>query len=114
MLLREKAIIVDPKDTVATARIDIEPGVILVTDDDREIRIMEHIPFGHKFALVSIHKGTQVVKYGNPIGNARRDIGPGELVHTENLESCRGRGDRGRGSGRAQGESEGWLNDQSR
>ena len=36
MLIREKAIIVNPKDTVATARVEIDQGTLLVTDDNGE------------------------------------------------------------------------------
>ncbi|MGI6255805.1 MAG: UxaA family hydrolase [Acutalibacter sp.] len=45
------------------------------------------IPAGHKFALVPIQKGEFVIKYGEIIGRATRDIQPGEWVHTHNLRS---------------------------
>ena len=45
------------------------------------------IPAGHKFALVPISKGEFVIKYGEIIGRATRDIAPGEWVHTHNLRS---------------------------
>ena len=40
---------------------------------------------GHKYALVDIKRGENVIKYGNPIGHATSDIKCGEHVHTHNL-----------------------------
>ena len=58
------------------------------------IRAKQPIPIYHKMALCEIRTGEKVYKYGQPIGVASRDIAPGEHVHTHNLESARGRGDR--------------------
>ncbi len=40
---------------------------------------------GHKYAVCPIKKGENVIKYGNPIGQATADIAPGEQVHSHNL-----------------------------
>ena len=45
------------------------------------------VPAGHKYALRSIGAGEYVVKYGEVIGRATRDIAEGEWVHTHNLKS---------------------------
>ena len=42
---------------------------------------------GHKYALTLIKKGENVIKYGFPIGHAKRDIAVGEKVSPENLKS---------------------------
>ena len=42
---------------------------------------------GHKYALVPIKKGENVIKYGSPIGHATADIEVGEHVHTHNLKT---------------------------
>lgn len=42
---------------------------------------------GHKYALVDIKKGENVIKYGSPIGHATCDIKVGEHVHTHNLKT---------------------------
>ena len=47
----------------------------------------ETIPAGHKAALEPIKQGEFVIKYGEIIGRATRDIQPGEWVHTHNLRS---------------------------
>ena len=42
---------------------------------------------GHKYALVPIKKGENVIKYGSPIGHATCDINVGEHVHTHNVKT---------------------------
>jgi altronate dehydratase small subunit len=38
--------------------------------------------------------GDSIIKYGEVIGVATREIAPGQHVHVHNLESRRGRGDK--------------------
>lgn len=45
------------------------------------------IPAGHKVALKDINKGEFVIKYGEVIGRASKDIKKGDWVHTDNLKS---------------------------
>lgn len=42
---------------------------------------------GHKYALNDIKKGEDIIKYGNPIGQATDDIKKGEHVHTHNVKT---------------------------
>ena len=42
---------------------------------------------GHKYALVDIKQGENVIKYGNPIGHATCDIKAGEHVHVHNVKT---------------------------
>ena len=42
---------------------------------------------GHKYALVNIKEGENIIKYGNPIGHATCDIKKGEHVHTHNTKT---------------------------
>jgi len=88
--LLDKLIVADPKDTVATARVEIDAGVVLSSDDRDDIIVTERIPFGHKMALEQIARGEPVTKYGQRIGVAMSDIAPGDLVHTHNLSGERG------------------------
>lgn len=57
------------------------------------IKVIGNIPYGHKISLHEIHKGEEIIKYGEEIGIATRDIKKGEYVHVHNLDSMRGRGD---------------------
>ena len=42
---------------------------------------------GHKIALCNIVKGTDIIKYGYPIGIATKDIAQGESVHSHNMKT---------------------------
>lgn len=42
---------------------------------------------GHKYAACDIKTGENIIKYGNPIGHATRDIKRGEHVHTHNMKT---------------------------
>ena len=42
---------------------------------------------GHKYALVDIKTGENIIKYGQPIGHAVCDIKAGEHVHTHNIKT---------------------------
>lgn len=70
----------DPADTVAIALTDQAPGAVA-----GDIVLREAVPALHKVALVAIPAGTTVVRYGQPIGLATRDIAAGEHVHVHNL-----------------------------
>ena len=91
------AIMINPKDNVATLLSDAEKDDLIrvrLGEQSREEQIKEATGFGHKFALRKIPKGKNVVKYGEIIGRATRDIPRGYHVHVHNVESLRGRGDR--------------------
>lgn len=46
-----------------------------------------NVETGHKVALADIPQGSNVIKYGFPIGHAINDIKAGEQVHTHNLKT---------------------------
>jgi altronate hydrolase len=78
----------NPNDNVAVAGVNMSAGTHLEVEG-LTIAIREAIDAGHKFALVDIPEGGQVIKYGEVIGRARRSIQNGEHVHQHNLESLR-------------------------
>ncbi len=43
-----------------------------LTVDGKEITLNEDVPAGHKFALKDFAEGENVIKYGYPIGHARK------------------------------------------
>lgn len=75
---------VDPADNVATLLRDVAVGDRVALASGSMIACSE-IPRGHKLALVPIASGAVIVKYGFPIGIARRAISPGEHVHVHNV-----------------------------
>ncbi|MGB9623201.1 MAG: UxaA family hydrolase, partial [Candidatus Bathyarchaeia archaeon] len=87
-----KAIQIDEKDNVATVTSDIKKNdeVEVLSPNGKVIiktKSLNFIPFGHKIALNNLKKGDKVVKYGEVIGVASRNIRIGEWVHVDNLES---------------------------
>ena len=89
-----KVIILDGVDNVATAIADLDSGEIFEAGG-HAVTTVEPVPFGHKVALVAIRHGQTIVKYGESIGLAEGDIAAGACVHVHNVDSQRGRGDRG-------------------
>ena len=89
-----KVIILDDRDNVATAIEDVPEGATVMSAGG-ETTTIESIPFGHKVALVDLPAGTAILKYGEQIGLALGDIAKGACVHVHNVDSQRGRGDKG-------------------
>ena len=93
------ALKVNDLDNVATIFAnDVKSGMQVDVHDKRGnseiITVIGDVPYGHKIAVKPIRKGEQIIKYGEEIGAAIRDIEKGEYVHVHNLEALRGRGDR--------------------
>jgi len=86
-------IVISDADNVATALEAIDAGQTIQAGGSTVIAA-DAIPRGHKIALRDIRAGDRVVKYGNPIGTASSNIAAGTHVHTHNVASARGRGDR--------------------
>ncbi len=81
-----KFVIMNRKDNVATAIVPLKKGEKVVVGG-REIILLEDIPQGHKFAIRDINAGDFIIKYGEIIGIATRNIKAGEYVHIHNLRS---------------------------
>ena len=90
------AIILNPRDTVATATVNLGAGKqmqYMIEGVQQGLSVVQDIPAGHKFALHDIHPAEHVYKYGEIIGRALVEIRSGEHVHVHNVESLRGRGE---------------------
>lgn len=51
------------------------------------VTLAEDIPAGHKFALLPIAQGENIIKYAAPIGHATQDIPAGAWVHVHNIKT---------------------------
>lgn len=80
-------LVIHPKDNVGVALADLERGTHV-----HGIDIKEDVRFAFKVALRDIHRGEQIIKYGEPIGVATEDIEAGRLVHVHNIRSLRAQG----------------------
>ncbi|MDW7673881.1 MAG: UxaA family hydrolase [Bacillota bacterium] len=88
-------LIVNEKDNVATALVDLPAGKVIVLEKGgKQLKILDEIAIGHKFALSQIDVNQNAIKYGEVIGVANVDIKPGNHVHVHNIDSTRGRGDK--------------------
>jgi len=93
MELKERAIVLNEEDNVATALADLEAGSSVELDAGGRrltVKVAARIPFGHKFSLAHIAPGEVVIKYGEVIGKATADINAGDYVHVHNVVSTRG------------------------
>jgi altronate dehydratase len=92
--MSKKAIQVNAQDNVATATSIIEADEeveVLNPNGDvvLKIRPVERIMLGHKLALKDLKVDDEVIKYGEVIGVASKDIKVGEWLHTHNVNSAR-------------------------
>ena len=80
--------LIDQNDNVITVVTDCDAGDrITVKFQGQEFTYTcnQKVPYGHKVARVEIKEGGPVVKYGEAIGRASRDIAQGDWVHTHNV-----------------------------
>jgi altronate hydrolase len=80
-----RVIRLQPVDDVAIATADITRGTE-VDAGGGPVRCRDDIGRGHKIALRDLRRGDRVLRYGQVIGFAGRDIAAGEHVHLHNLE----------------------------
>ncbi|HWY88870.1 MAG TPA: altronate dehydratase family protein [Gemmataceae bacterium] len=73
-----------PEDNVAVAAQNLQPGMD-VRVNGTLLKLSKRVGMGHKVAVRHITKGEAVTKYGQTIGFATEDIGPGDHVHVHNL-----------------------------
>jgi altronate hydrolase len=81
-----KWIKINPNDNVMVALSALEAGTAISVDDG-SIELKMPIEKGHKFAVHAIGENDHIIKYGNPIGFATEEIGPGDWVHTHNTKT---------------------------
>jgi altronate dehydratase small subunit len=87
---KRTAIVLNERDNVATVLEPLGEGSTVsveVQGQVERITLVSDIPMGHKFALRDIEKGSDVIKYGEPIGQSAEEIACGEHVHVHNVVS---------------------------
>jgi arabinonate dehydratase len=80
---RRTTIRLHPEDDVVIACYGLTPGDRLEAEG---VTVVDTVPSGHKVATRAIPAGQRVLRYGQVIGVAARDIGPGAHVHVHNLD----------------------------
>jgi altronate hydrolase len=77
---------INSADNVAVALVHLPAGKQL-TVDGKEITLQTNVPPGHKFALTDIPENANLIKYGFPIGHARRNISQGDWVNEKTIKT---------------------------
>jgi hypothetical protein len=83
-----EAIVLNSKDNVATAIKAVLKGQTIIIQSvagHESLNVMESIPAGHKIALTKIPKNKPIIKFGEEIGAATKNIPQGTHVHTHNV-----------------------------
>lgn len=80
-------------DKVAVAVRDLSTGTVeggyLTVPAPVSIELRGDVPLGHKFALVDIAEGEDIIEYGVRVAVAAKAIAKGEYVHVHNVRSAR-------------------------
>jgi len=79
-----KVLVLNPADNIAICLEDMPAGTV-IDQDNLKLTITQKIPRGHKVASKSVTKGDGIIKYGERMGHATKDISIGEHVHTHNV-----------------------------
>ncbi len=75
-------------DNVVTAVSDFVAGETLTVkfkEEERTYICNQDVPFGHKVCIADVPEGSRIIKYGEEIGTASRDIKVGDWVHIHNV-----------------------------
>ena len=79
-----QVLVLNPKDNIAICLTDMKANQVL-DQDNLKLTFIQAIPRGHKVATSDIKKGDGIIKYGERMGHATKDISRGEHVHTHNV-----------------------------
>ena len=82
--VKKIAIQLKPEDNVAVIQFPLKAGDALHFQK-KTVLCRQKIPAGHKIALEEIKQRQALVKYGQKIGFAKKDIRRGDHVHIQNL-----------------------------
>lgn len=80
---------INENDNVIVALRELKQGETVAVDG-RTVTALADIPAGHKMAVRDIPAGTEVIKYGFRIGNAKEHIAAGAWVHVHNVGTALG------------------------
>ena len=77
---------INPADSVVVCLRAMKVGET-VTDGDKEVKLLQDTPAGHKVLLTDKKEGEDIIKYGYPIGHAIKALKAGEWVNENNLKT---------------------------
>ena len=77
---------INPADSVVVCLRPFNKGETIEVDD-KTVTILQDTPVGHKVLIIDAPQGTNIIKYGYPIGHAREDLKAGQWVNENNLKT---------------------------
>jgi len=90
--MKIKGVVLNSKDNVGVALMDLERGTevdVKLNGQTASVKLAEPIAYQHKFSIKHISSGSKILKYGEVIGEATKDIEPGQHVHIHNMIGLR-------------------------
>lgn len=77
---------INPADSVVVCLRAMKAGET-VSADGRVITLLQDVPAGHKVLIEDKNEGEDIIKYGYPIGHAKKNLKAGEWVDENNLKT---------------------------
>ena len=77
---------INPADSVIVCLRPFKKGESIVVDG-QTIAIQQDTPAGHKVLIKDAPMGTDIIKYGYPIGHTTQDMTPGQWINENNLKT---------------------------
>lgn len=77
---------INPADSVVVCLRAMKAGET-VSADGKVITLLQDIPAGHKVLIEDKNEGEDIIKYGYPIGHAKKNLKAGEWVNENNLKT---------------------------
>lgn len=77
---------INPADSVVVCLRPMKQGEAIEVDG-KTITLLQDTPAGHKVLINDAAEGQDIIKYGYPIGHAKKDLKQGEWVNENNLKT---------------------------
>lgn len=77
---------INPADSVVECLRAMKAGET-VSADGKVITLLQDVPAGHKVLIEDKNEGEDIIKYGYPIGHAKKNLKAGEWVNENNLKT---------------------------
>lgn len=77
---------INPADSVVVCLCPMKKGETIEVDG-KSITLLQDTPAGHKVLINDAPEGKDIIKYGYPIGHAKKDLKQGEWVNENNLKT---------------------------
>ena len=77
---------INPADSVVVCLRAMKAGET-VSADGKVITLLQDVPAGHKVLIEDKNEGEDIIKYGYPIGHAKKNLKAGEWVDENNLKT---------------------------